>query len=113
MKDANEKPQGRANDRGAKRNTNESLDRTAILRSKSTTGTAQRERILAALRSGPKTSYDLRRLGCYQAPARVKELRDRLGYEIETQRVTLTDGYGYTHANAALYTLRGEPQEAV
>lgn len=112
MKNPKKKPQGRANDQGACEK-NLTPDRIAILRSKSTSGKAQRDRILAALRSGPKTSYDLRKLGCYQAPARVKELRDSLGYEIETQRVTLTDGYGYTHANAALYTLRGEPREAM
>ena len=44
--------------------------------SKSTATDAQRERIIEALRIRPHTSYDLRRLGIYQAPARVKELRD-------------------------------------
>jgi hypothetical protein len=84
-------------------------DRTAILRSKSTTGTAQRDRILAALRLRPHTSYELRRLGCYQAPARIKELRDWHGFDISTQRVTLVDQDGYSHAGAALYTLEREP----
>jgi hypothetical protein len=51
---------------------------------KSTATEAQRERIVQALRRRPQTSYDLRRMGCYQAPARVKELRDRFGYVIET-----------------------------
>jgi hypothetical protein len=77
--------------------------------SKSTSTEAQRHRIIAALRRGPKTSYDLRCLGCYQAPARVKELRDRFGFNISTERVTLCDHDGYTHPRAALYTLISEP----
>jgi Helix-turn-helix domain len=72
---------------------------------KSTHSEAQRERILLALSRRPQTSYDLRRLGCYQAPARIKELRDRFGYRIETTRITLVDRDGYSHPRAALYTL--------
>jgi len=72
---------------------------------KSTATEAQRDRILQALRRRPQTSYDLRRLGCYQAPARIKELRDKFGFRIETQRVTLIDRDGYAHARAARYTL--------
>lgn len=77
---------------------------------KSTHSEAQRQRILAALRVRPQTSYDLRRIGCYQAPARVKELRDRFGYRIETTRITLVDRDGYSHPRAALYSLVAEPQ---
>ena len=76
---------------------------------KSTATEAQRERIVRALRRRPQTSYDLRRLGCYQAPARVKELRDRFGYSITTDRVTLYDRDGFAHPRAALYTLVSEP----
>jgi hypothetical protein len=76
---------------------------------KSTRSEAQRQRILAALRRRPQTSYDLRRLGCYQAPARIKELRDKFGYRIETQRVTVIDRDGYAHARAARYVLMSEP----
>lgn len=76
---------------------------------KSTATEAQRERIILALRRRPHTSYDLRRLGCYQAPARIKELRDRYGYNITTDRVTLYDRDGYGHPRAALYTLISEP----
>lgn len=79
---------------------------------KSTHSEAQRQRILDALRRRPQTSYDLRRIGCYQAPARVKELRDRFGYMIETTRVTLVDRDGYRHPRAALYSLVGEPEGA-
>ena len=70
-------------------------------------------RIVRALRTGPKTSYDLRRLGCYQAPARVKELRDKLGFDIRTERVTLWDRDGYEHKGAARYVLVSEPAEGL
>jgi hypothetical protein len=79
---------------------------------KSTHSQAQRDRIVAALRNRPQTSYDLRRIGCYQAPARIKELRDRFGFEIDTERVTLVDRDGYSHPRAALYSLRSEPEGA-
>lgn len=76
----------------------------------STASEAQRLRIIAALRTGPKTSYDLRRMGCYQAPARIIELR-RMGYEIITERITLTDRDGFQHHGCALYSLASEPAE--
>lgn len=74
---------------------------------KSTATEGQRQRILEALREGPKTSYDLRRMGAYQAPARIIELR-RMGYDIETELVTLYDRDGYLHPRCARYHLRGE-----
>lgn len=77
---------------------------------KSTATEDQRQRLLDALRRGPKTSYDLRRLGLYQAPARVHELRHRFGYDIDTGYVTVTDRDGYTHPRCALYTLVSEPE---
>ncbi|AOF86501.1 helix-turn-helix domain protein [Hydrogenophaga sp. RAC07] len=76
----------------------------------STSVEAQRDRILTALREGPKTSYDLRRIGCYQAPARIKELKDRFGYVIRTERVTLYDRDAFCHPGAARYHLDGEPE---
>lgn len=76
---------------------------------KSTNCEAQRMRIVEALRRGPKTSYDLRRMGCYQAPARIKELRDRFGYVIQTERVTLVDRDGFLHPRSARYRLVSEP----
>ena len=72
---------------------------------KSTGTEAQRHRIIQALKARPQTTYDLRRLGIYQAPARVKELRDKLGFEITTDLVGLVDADGYYHARCALYTL--------
>ena len=80
--------------------------------SKSTATEAQRNRVIEALRQRPQTSYDLRRLGIYQAPARVKELRDRFGYSITTDPVVIVDRDGYHHARVALYTLVAEPVEA-
>jgi hypothetical protein len=44
-------------------------------------------------------------LGCYQAPARVKELRDKFNFSIETELVTLYDQEGYEHPRAARYHL--------
>jgi hypothetical protein len=83
---------------------------SAQFSAKSPHSEAQRQRIIEALRRRPQTSYDLRCLGIYQAPARVKELRDRLGYSIVTDRVTLFDRDGYAHPRAALYTLVNEPR---
>lgn len=70
----------------------------------STAAEAQRYRLIEALRTGPKNSYELRRLGIYQVPARVFELR-RLGHDISTERISLTDVDGYLHPQCALYRL--------
>lgn len=64
----------------------------------------QRSRLLEALAAGPKTTYQLRRMGLFQAPTRVSELRD-LGYQIQTARVTVVDQDGYSHPRVALYSL--------
>ncbi|WP_370878419.1 helix-turn-helix domain-containing protein [Variovorax paradoxus] len=73
---------------------------------------AQRQRILAALRCRPQTTEDLRKIGIFQAATRVKELRDRFGYRIETALVTVIDREGFLHPRAALYSLRSEPEGA-
>ncbi len=78
--------------------------------SKSTATRDQYKRIVEALRMRPQTSYDLRRLGIYQAPARIKELRDRFGYVITTDPVVIVDRDGYHHARVALYSLVSEPE---
>lgn len=78
---------------------------------KSSTVEAQRHRVLEALRAGPKTTHDLRRLGIYQAPARVKELRDKFGHVITTDLVPLVDVDGCLHLRCALYTLGAEAPE--
>ncbi|WP_447918163.1 helix-turn-helix domain-containing protein [Achromobacter aegrifaciens] len=74
------------------------------MRDKSTSGAAQRIRILEALALRPHTSYELRKLGCYQANTRVLELR-RQGYDISTERVSIWDDEGYRHDGVALYAL--------
>ena len=74
---------------------------------KSTSGEAQRRRILEALRLHPRNTYELRRMGCFQAPTRILELR-RAGYRIRTSRVVVVDADGYRHGNVALYSLHGE-----
>lgn len=74
--------------------------------SKSTTSAAQQRRILEALATRPHTSYELRKLGCYQAPTRIIELR-RKGYNISTERVSIWDDEGYRHDGVGLYTLHG------
>ena len=79
---------------------------------KSTATEAQRHRIIEALRLRPQTSYDLRRLGIYQAPTRIKELRDR-GYHITTDPVVVVDRDGYHHARVALYSLVSEPEKGL
>lgn len=75
----------------------------------STVTEAQRDRILQALRRRPQTTCDLRKIGIFQAPARIMELRLR-GYLIETTRITLVDQDGYLHKGAARYTLLSEPE---
>lgn len=106
-KSRNAKPDSAATGRASNQNT-----QRREFSAKSTHSEAQRQRIVEALRRRPQTSYDLRRIGCYQAPARVKELRDRFGFEIQTSRVTLVDRDGYSHQRAALYSLVREPAGA-
>ena len=55
----------------------------------------------------------MRRLGIYQAPARIKELRDRFGYVITTDPVVIVDRDGYHHARVALYSLVSEPEKGL
>jgi hypothetical protein len=79
---------------------------------RSTAVEAQRQRILSALRRRPQTTEDLRKIGIFQAAARIKELRDRFHFSIETVRVTVVDRESYSHPRAALYVLH-EPKGAV
>lgn len=83
----------------------------ASSRDRSTTTSAQLQRVIAALRTGPKTTHDLRCLGIYQCPARVKQLRDEFGFKIVTSRVTLVDRDGYSHPRAGLYELIADPPQ--
>jgi hypothetical protein len=96
------KPQDRGNGAGA----HVKSDSRIAFNNRSAATEAQRDRILSALMRRPQTSYDLRLIGCYQAPTRIKELRDDLGHCIETTRVTVVDNEGYTHRGVALYSLK-------
>jgi len=76
----------------------------------STTVEAQRERIIAMLRTGRQSTLDFRRAGAFQSPTRIFELR-ALGYDIATiGRVTIIDDQGYPHHGVALYELIAEPE---
>jgi hypothetical protein len=68
----------------------------------------QHQVILLALKAGPKTSYDLRRLGVYQHSTRIFELR-QLGHAIDTELTTLWDRDGFEHPRCARYTLDASP----
>lgn len=75
---------------------------------RSTATAAQEQRIIEALRTGSKTTDQLREAGCYQTSARIWGLRAR-GYVINTE---LHDGIGadgFWHQRMARYTLISEP----
>lgn len=93
---------------GARKSKHIAVDQRRQFISKSTSTRAQRERILQALRAGPKTSLDLRRLGIYQHSVRIFELREA-GYDIKTVYVTLVDHDGYEHRRCGRYELVAEP----
>lgn len=62
-----------------------------------TTGEAQRQRILEMLRTGQKTTLDFRRAGVMQSQTRIFELRAQ-GFDIPTVgRVTVYDDQGFPH----------------
>lgn len=71
---------------------------------------SQRLRILAALRLGPKTTFDLiRECNAVRPGARITELRQR-GYRIDTVPTEVVDDYGRRHGRVALYVLQREVQ---
>lgn len=72
-----------------------------------TTAIGQRMLILDALRSGPKTTDDLRRMGAYSSTSRIAELR-KAGHAIATLLVPTYDRDGHPR-RLALYQLEGEP----
>jgi hypothetical protein len=76
--------------------------------SKSTATEAQEQRIIEALRTGPKTTDQLRDAGCYQTSARIFGLRAR-GYEIATHLYDGIGGDGLFHRRMARYVLIAEP----
>jgi|APMI01.1.fsa_nt_gi hypothetical protein len=77
----------------------------------STTGEAQRQRIVEMLRLGQKHTLDFRRAGVMQSQTRIFELRAQ-GYDLPTVgRVTIHDDLGYPHHGVALYELIAEPTD--
>lgn len=75
----------------------------------STSGEAQRKRILEMLGAGQKHTLDFRRAGIMQSQTRIFELRAQ-GYDIPTiGRVTIYDDQGYPHRGVAVYQLIAEP----
>ena len=77
----------------------------------STTGEAQRQRIVEMLQTGPKHTLDFRRAGIMQSQTRIFELR-ALGYDIPTvSRVTIYDDQGFPHRGVAVYELVAEPAQ--
>lgn len=70
----------------------------------------QRARVIQALRTGPKTTIELRRDGGVMQPAaRVFELKAR-GYIIVTTPVSAHTDDGVTHCGVARYVLLQEPR---
>ena len=90
-------------DRGARHDGDGSSSNSAI---------DQRTAILRALRVGPRTSYDLRRLDSYQCTTRIFDLR-KLGHAIKTTRVTVIDRDGFWHPGVAIYSIAPEPGAAL
>lgn len=79
------------------------------LSAKSTSIEAQYERCLAMLRSGEKSTIELRRGGVMMPAARVKELT-KLDYNIVRVALRdLWDEWGYLHPRVAIYALICEP----
>lgn len=73
---------------------------------------AQRQTVLSALASGPKTTIQLRHDFDIMMPgSRIKELREE-GYRIDTYLVKAVNPFGTEHSRIALYSLVVEGGEA-
>lgn len=87
------------------------LNGTAGVGAKSTATAAQYRRVLDLLRVRKRSTIELRRCGVIAPAARIKELKDRYGYDIPTvERVTEWDDEGFAHPLIAVYELQGEPE---
>lgn len=76
-----------------------------------TSFTAQRQRLLEALRERSLTTVDCRKELNIIAPApRIYELRHNYGHEILTERVTVADEQGRLHRRIARYHLINEAE---
>lgn len=81
-----------------------------ILRSKSTSREAQKAKLIVLLRSGPKTTIELRDQGLMMPAARVFDLKSD-GYVITSTLLPLYDSNGFRHAKCAKYSLISEPEQ--
>lgn len=79
----------------------------AALESVSTSTEAQEQRILEALRAGPKSTDELRSIGAYQVSARIFKLR-QLGHNIHTELFNGIAADGQRHFRMARYSLISE-----
>ncbi|ASW45377.1 MULTISPECIES: helix-turn-helix domain-containing protein [Xanthomonas] len=78
-----------------------------------TSASAQRARLLAALRKGPVTTLDARRdLNVFVPGVRVFELRQE-GHPIVTRLIRLLDDQGRPHSRVAQYAMQGEVADAL
>ena len=76
---------------------------------KSTATEAQYQRIANLTRTGEKSTIELRRAGVMMPAARIKEMNEKLGYNIV--RVALRDHWdewGFCHPRVAIYALISE-----
>jgi hypothetical protein len=81
-----------------------SLDAVALA-SNSTATEAQLAKVMAMLRQGPKTTFDLREHGILMPAARVFQLKRERGHEITTELLPLYDPQGIRHSKCARYHL--------
>ena len=84
--------------------------RATNLEAKSTSAEAQYARILDMTRTGEKSTIELRRGGVMMPAARIKEMNERLGYNIIRVALRdLWDEWGFCHPRVAIYALISEP----
>ena len=78
-----------------------------------TSANAQNARLVPHLRLGQSETFTIMRdLNICRPGARICDLR-AAGYKILTNRITLTDEWGYSHRGVAVYTLIAEPAQKV
>ena len=92
--------------------TDQPATKTRKYGQKSTATEAQYERSIIMLRTGEKSTIDLRKAGVMMPAARLKELKDRYGYNIVRVALRdLWDEWGFCHKRIAIYALLGEPMQ--
>ncbi|MDB5743067.1 MAG: hypothetical protein JWR68_1382 [Polaromonas sp.] len=84
--------------------TNQPAGKTRKYGLKSTSTEAQYERSIILLRTGEKSTIDLRRAGVMCPAARIKELNDRYGYNIVRVAAVIFGTNGVFVTNALLFT---------